>query len=82
MPLDREPRVLGRHPAAVVADEQALDAAAVDLDLDPRGAGVERVLDELLDDRGRPLDDLAGGDPVDHLSGEAANSAACAASLT
>ena len=31
------------------------------------GAGVERVLDELLDDRGGPLDDLAGGDAVDDL---------------
>ena len=25
-------------------------------------AGVERVLDQFLDDAGRPLDDLAGGD--------------------
>ena len=71
MPLDREPRVFRRHPAPVVADEQALDASAPDLDLDPRCAGVERVLDELLDDRGRPLDHLAGGDPVDHLPGKA-----------
>ena len=34
---------------------------------DARGAGVDGVLDELLDDRRRPLDDLAGGDLVGEL---------------
>ena len=34
---------------------------------DPAGAGVERVLDQLLDDRRRPLDDLAGRDLVGEL---------------
>ena len=32
-----------------------------------RRAGVERVLDQLLDHAGRPLDHLAGGDAVDGL---------------
>ena len=41
--------------------------AAFDLDLDRARAGVERVLDELLDDGRRPLDDLARGDLVDEL---------------
>ena len=30
-----------------------------------------RVLDQLLDDRGRPLDDLAGGDLVGEIGGQA-----------
>ena len=34
-------------------------------------AGVERVLDQLLDDRGRPLDDLAGGDLIGKVEREA-----------
>ena len=37
-------------------------AAAANVDPDCARAGVERVLDQLLDDRGRPLDHLAGGD--------------------
>ena len=39
------------------------------LDVDAPGAGVERVLDQLLDRAGRPLDHLAGGDAVDRLEG-------------
>ncbi len=63
--LEGQPRVLRRHPRAVVAHEDALHAPAVDLHVDARRRPVERVLDELLDRRGRPLDDLAGGDAVD-----------------
>jgi len=36
-------------------------------------AGIEGVLDELLDDRGRPFDHLAGGDLVDELTGKNAD---------
>ena len=38
-----------------------------------RGAGVEGVLDQFLDDARRPLDDLAGGDLVDHGFGKLAD---------
>ena len=37
-------------------------AAGLELDRDAARAGVERVLDQLLDHRGRALDHLAGGD--------------------
>ena len=37
---------------------------------------VERVLDQLLDDRGGPLDDLAGGDLVGEMHGQAVDAAA------
>ena len=37
--------------------------------LDARGAGIDGVLDQLLDRGGRALDHLAGGDAVDHDSG-------------
>ena len=53
------------HAAAVVADPDQPPAAAVGDDLDPRRAGVERVLDQFLDHARRPLDHLAGGDAVD-----------------
>ena len=42
-------------------------------DLDARRAGVERVLDQFLDHARRTLDDLAGGDLVDHRFGKLAN---------
>ena len=48
-------------------------AAAVGDDLDAARAGVERVLDQLLDDARRPLDHLAGGDAVDDGFGELAD---------
>ena len=42
-------------------------------DRDPRGAGVERVLDQLLDRGGRPLDHLAGGDAIHQRLRQEAN---------
>ena len=46
----------------VVGDADEAHAAVLEVDRDPARAGVERVLDELLHDRRRALDDLAGGD--------------------
>src|SRR5205085_12348261 len=51
-----------RHAAAIVGNAQQLDAAAGDLDADGPGAGVERVLEQLLGDGGGALDHLASGD--------------------
>jgi len=48
--LQSQPRVVGGHPAPVVADQDPLDPAAVELDLQAGRARVERVLDQLLDD--------------------------------
>ena len=60
-------------PTAVVGDaDQALAAAGGD-DVDPPRAGVERVLDELLDDARRALHHLAGGDAVDDVVGKTAD---------
>ena len=42
-------------------------------DVDAPRAGVDRVLDQLLDRRSRPLDHFAGGDAVDQQRIEAAN---------
>ena len=69
--LDREHQVVAGHAAAVVGDADEPPAAAVGDDLDARRAGVERVLDQLLDDARRPLDHLAGGDAVDDGGGRA-----------
>ena len=62
--MHREPRVLGRHALAVVLDADQRPAALLDGHGDAAGAGIERVLDQFLDDRGGPLDHLAGRDLV------------------
>ena len=63
--LDGEFEIGARHAGAVVGDADQPAAAAVGDDVDAAGAGIERVLDQLLDHARRPLDHLAGGDAVD-----------------
>ena len=65
MALDRKIEFLGIHPRAIVAHSDQRPAAAMEHDVDVPGLGVERILDELLDDTRRPLHHLAGGDAID-----------------
>ena len=62
-----------RHALAVVGDANEPPAAAVGENVDAAGAGVERVLDQLLHDARRALDHLAGGDAVDDGFGKLAD---------
>jgi hypothetical protein len=62
--LEGEHRVVARHPLAVVRDAQEATAASLHVQLDAPRARVNRVLDQLLGDRGRALDDLARGNLV------------------
>ena len=66
MALHRQLQIRRRHADAVIGDPDQAAAAAIHHHLDAACAGIERVLDQLLDDGGRPLDHLAGGDAVDH----------------
>src|SRR4029079_10027650 len=68
-------RVLRSHPVAVVADADPLLAARVDLDSDRARLRVERVLDQLLDHRRRPLHDLPRRDLVDEIVRETVDAA-------
>ena len=70
VPLQRQPGVLRPHPRAVVRHADEAEAALLRLDGDGPGARVERVLHQLLHDRGGPLHDLAGGDLVDEPGGQ------------
>lgn len=54
----------GGDAGAVVGDGEGVLAVGAEGDLDGGGAGVEAVLDELLDGGGEVEDDLAGADPV------------------
>ncbi len=73
MTLDGQGKLVAGDPAAVVADPHERHAAGRRCHLDAASAGVECVLDEFLDHARRPLDDLAGGDAVDHVLSEAAD---------
>ncbi len=71
--LDREPQLGRGHAAAIVGNRQEVGTAAGELDGDGARPGVDRILDEFLERRRRPLDDFAGGDLVDELVGQAAD---------
>src|SRR5690606_29326474 len=65
---ERQFRCRNTHP--VVSDADQAETAARRDDLDVGSAGIERVLNQFFDDAGRTLDDLAGGDLVDHRFGK------------
>ena len=71
--LDREREVGFVHAPPVVGDPDEPPPARLDRDLDCLRPGVERVLDQFLDRRGRPLDHFARGDAVDGQGIETAN---------
>ncbi len=71
VPLDRQARILAIHAVAVVLDADRLLAAELDRDRDAARVRVERVLDQLLDDGRRTLDDFAGRDLIGEMKREA-----------
>ena len=70
---ERKPELLFADAVAVVADLEQLDAAAGELHADVMRAGVEAVLQQFLEGRGRPLHYLARGDLVDQQVRQNAN---------
>ena len=56
--------IAGGNAATVVDDLEPVFAEVLEGDFDGGGAGVEAVLDELLDGGGEVEDDLAGADSV------------------
>ena len=70
MARERERQLRGWNSAAVVAHAYQTDAAVLDVDRELPRTGIERVLDQFLDDRRRALDHLARGDLVDERAFE------------
>ena len=68
-----ELELVGRDTRAVVAHLDRAQPAAAQLDRDRPRARVDGVLEQLLDDRGGALDDLARGDLLDHARVERAD---------
>ena len=65
-----EPRIVRRHPLAVVLDTNQLLAAEFHGHSDAPRAGVDGVLDQLLDDLCGPLHHLTRGDLVRQVVGQ------------
>src|SRR5262249_61500257 len=55
VPLKREQGVVAPHAASVVGNLYEFLPAGLDLGFDPRGSGIERILEQLLYHRRRPL---------------------------
>ena len=75
MTLEGQQGVIAAHAVAVIDDADELAASGFDLDANARGACVERVFEKLLDDGGRALDDLSGGNLIRNLVRKNANPA-------
>ena len=73
MAVERQQQFPGGDAVAVVLDADQPLAAVGEGDVDAAGAGVQGVLDQLLDRRSRALDDLARGDAVGRRGVEQAN---------
>ena len=82
MAFKGQQRIVAHHAAAVVGDADQLAAAALHPDDDAVRAGVERILQQLLDHGCRPVDNLAGRDLVGHLIGKYVDAAHCLFTLT
>ena len=66
VPLKCQRQVGPAHSPAVIDHLDQLPAGTLDEDLDSACSGVDRILDQLLDDRRRPIDNLARRDAVGH----------------
>ena len=73
MALDGQQGVVAVHAGAVVPDADQAATAIHHVDLDARGAGIDRIFDQLLEHGSGALHDLARGDLVDHRVGQHAN---------
>ena len=68
MSLNTEGGVLAVHPLAVIRYSDEASAAGLEFHLEDRGARVDRILDELFDDRAEVYNDLTGLDLMDLAS--------------
>ncbi len=75
MTLEGEQGVIAHHPATVVGDLDELFASSLDLNLDSCGTGIERILQQFLDHRGRALDHFTGSDLIGNVFGKDVNAA-------
>jgi hypothetical protein len=68
--LEGQLRIRPAHTPTIVAHPNEPGSTLLHVQVDAPGSGVESVLHQLLDDGGRPFDDLAGRDLVDEILGK------------
>jgi hypothetical protein len=73
--LEGEEGIVAYHAVAVVCDADELSTAGLNFDANTGGPGVERIFEELFNDRSGTFDDFTGGDLVRHEVREDANAA-------
>ena len=56
-----ERQVFTNNASTIIANTDQAGATGLDINLDPGSASIKTVFDRLLDDRGRALNNLAGG---------------------
>jgi len=66
----RQCQFIGGKATAIVAHTDQAYPALFQIDIQARGASIERVFDQLLDHRGRALDHFTGGNLVDQYVGQ------------
>ena len=71
--LDAESEFRLAHPLAVILDDEADQTSALGGDVDPAGAGIQRILRQFLDHGSRTLDDFARRNAVDGLRRQTAD---------
>ncbi len=70
MRRDRQRQLIGADAAAVIDHADQFHAPLPYRHVDPRGTGIDGVLQQFLDDARRAFDDFAGGDFIDHARRE------------
>ena len=73
VPFQRETHLVRRHAAAVVGDLEACQPAFDQFHRNPARTGIDRILDQFLERRGRPLNDFARSDAIDQSVRKAAD---------
>lgn len=65
---DCEQHVVGVDAFAVIRDANEFEATGLDVDIDAGGEGVDAVFQQLFDHAAGALNDLPGGNAIDHVS--------------
>ena len=82
MALKRQQSVIAQHSAAVIGDPDQPPSAGLNLHAHVGGAGIQRILQQLLYDGRRALHHFTGGDLVGNLIGENTDAAHLQSTIT
>ncbi len=70
VPLKGQQRIVAVHAVSIVGHANQLASTRLNLHANPRSPGIERIFEQFLHHRRRPVHHLARGNLVSHLIGE------------